>query len=145
MVVINTPTTPIDRRMRILYFHRVGGELLYKQLREIKGMENLGVGIDMLPSNTTSETLAAAAKAVEQLKKEKEKAKKNKERRDTKLPLGGRGQPPGWKTRGGGRGRGSGMWRPNQGGNGWDVVRHYNPNAHGGWIGGGNQGYHSHS
>jgi hypothetical protein len=79
----------------ILYFHPVGGELLYKQMREIKGMENLGVGIDMLPSKTTSETLAAAAKAVEQVKKEKEKAKKDKEKRDTKLLAVGVSHPGG--------------------------------------------------
>ena len=40
----------------ILYFHPVDGDLLYKQMRELKGMETLGVGIDMLPSKTTSET-----------------------------------------------------------------------------------------
>jgi len=102
-------------------------------------MKKFGVGFDMLPSKTTLETLDAAAKVVEKAKAEIVKKKKDKERKDGRIPPGGRGQP---RSPGLGRGR-----RGGGGGGGRDVVRHFNPSVHRdwGWNGGGNQGYHSQS
>jgi hypothetical protein len=81
-------------------------------------------------------TLDAAVKAIDKAKTKLVKKKKEREKKDAKIPPGGRGQP---RPRGLGRGRGGG-----RGGGGWEVVRHFTPCAHWGWNGGGNQGYHSH-